>query len=116
MFGDTPDQGERVKVHQPKWAVPESAEDQTLETAAAASGVQWGAAAAEGPDGADEQPQLVSLVSFSIIKVFRILLLLAELTMFVVSVVLVVSASCPLNLWSVPMFPLDPIGVTAPHS
>lgn len=120
MFGDTPGQGERVKVHQPKRAVPESAEDQTLETPAAARGVQWGAAAAaEGPDGADEQPQLVSLVSFSIIKVFKILLLLAELTMFVVSVVSslrFVSVSGPLNLWSVPMFPPDPAGVTAPHS
>lgn len=68
MFGDTPGQGERVKVHQPKRAVPDSTQDQTHETPAAAHGVQWGAAAAEGPDGAAEQPQLVSLVSFSKIR------------------------------------------------
>lgn len=89
MFGDTPGQRERVKVHQPKRAVPESAEDQTLEAPATAHGVQWGAAAAEGPDGAAEQPQLVSLISFS--KVFKILPLLVELSMLVVLVVSMVS-------------------------
>lgn len=87
MFGVTPGQRERVKVHQPKRAVPESAEDQTLETPATAHGVQWGAAAAEGPDGAAEQPQLVSLISFSKIKVLKILPSLVELSTSVVSVV-----------------------------
>lgn len=85
MFGVTPGQRERVKVHQPKRAVPESAEDQTLETPATAHGVQWGAAAAEGPDGAAEQ--LVSLISFRKIKVLKMLPLLVELSTLVVSVV-----------------------------
>lgn len=58
MFGDISGDRKRVNVHQQKRAVPEPAYDQTLETLAAAHGVQWGAAAAE-------QPQLVSLVSFS---------------------------------------------------
>lgn len=72
LYNGISGEGERLHFHQPKQAVPEHAENQTLKTPAAAHRVQWGAPAVEGHVGAAEQPQLVGLVSFSEIEVFNV--------------------------------------------
>ena len=67
---DSSDQGNCSNFHQPKWAAPETDEDQTLQAPEAAHGVKWPPTAGERPGGPPGQPELVRF--FAYLNVFSL--------------------------------------------